>query len=861
GPAYNLPAVLRLEGTLDLPSLKRTFDEIVRRHESLRTIFLPLNGRPVQVIIPQLELPLTVIDLHDRPESERAAAVEEYGRDEARHVFDLTQPPLLRVKLLRLAPEEHVLLLTMHHIISDGWSTGVLIREMSALYDAFTSGKPSPLSELRIQYADFTVWQREQLQGDALEEQLTYWKGQLGDAPPVLELPTDRPRPAIVSPRGAKHSLRLPPHLGQELQALSRRENVSLFMVLLAAWQTLLHRYTNQADISVGSPVANRTEAELEELIGCFVNTLVLRVKPRAGLTFRELLHEVRQVCLGAYAHQELPFERLVEELQPKRSRSYTPLFQVMLVLQNAPPPSLELGGLRLSWTAGDTGAAKFDLLLTADLTEQGLDCTLEYRSELFEAGTAARMLGHFARLLEGVAADSTRRLCEFELLGEEERHRQLVEFNDTAADYPRGVCLHQLFERQAERTPDAVALAYEDTRLTYAELNARANRLARRLRGFGVGPDVLVGVLMERSVELVVALLGVLKAGGAYVPLDPAYPAERLAYMLADAGAGVLVTQSRLLDSLPDGRPRTVVALDADAAALDAESGDNPPPLAGEQNLAYCIYTSGSTGRPKGVMNTHLGICNRLFWMQEAFGLTADDRVLQKTTYSFDVSVWEFFWPLITGARLVVARPGGQLDGAYLVNVIREQQVTTLHFVPSALQVFLEEEGVESCRGLTRVVCSGEALPFALQQRFFARLEGAELHNLYGPTEAAVDVTWWACERGDSSGVVPIGRAIANTEMFVLDGRMRPVPPGAAGELYIGGVQLARGYLNRPGLTAERFVPHPYGKAPGARLYRTGDIARYRPDGNIEYLGRADQQVKLRGYRIEPGEIEAALA
>jgi amino acid adenylation domain-containing protein len=858
-PLYNVPEAVSLRGRLNVAALEQSLNEVARRHEAMRTTFAVVDRQPVQRVLRARRIELRLVDLRSLPETEREGAARRLSQEDARRPFDLTRDALLRATLLRLGGEEHWLLLCMDHIVSDGWSMGVLIRETAALYKAFSGGIVSPLAELEIQLADFAVWQRESIQGEALAGQLDYWRGQLRDVP-LLQLPADHQRPEKSDSRGDREPLSLTPELTRALKALSEGEGCSLFMVLLAAFMVLLYRYSNQDDIAVGTPIANRQRGETEDLIGFFVNTLVMRgrVNPESG--FREFLSHVREVTLAAYDKQDVPFEKLVEELQPERHLSRNPLFQVMFVFQGGLLPALELPGLALAPLGAHSGTAKFDLLLDLREAGEGLAGFVEYSTELFEADTMQRMCSHFLNLLRALVAEPSKPVATLQLMTPSERDRLLHDWNATAVAYPRALCLQQLFERQVARTPDAVALVFEDEHLNYRELNARANRLAHRLRRCGVGADVLVGVMMERSVEMVVALLGVLKAGGAYVPLDPQYPAERLAYMMADARADVLLTQARLLDALPQERPRTVIALDAEADSLDAESAADPAPAADEQCLAYCIYTSGSTGRPKGAMNTHRAIVNRLLWMQDAFGLKADDAVLQKTTFSFDVSVWEFFWPLITGARLVVARPGGQHESAYLVRLIGEQQVTTTHFVPSMLQVFVEEGSVGSCRSLRRVVCSGEALPFALQTRFFARLEAAELHNLYGPTEAAVDVTWWPCERDSDTGVVPIGRAIANTEMHVLDGRMNPVPVGVAGELYIGGVQLARGYLKRPGLAAERFVPHPFAREAGQRLYRTGDLACFQPDGNIRYLGRLDHQVKLRGFRIELGEIEAAL-
>jgi amino acid adenylation domain-containing protein len=749
----------------------------------------------------------------------------------------------------------------MHHIISDGWSMGLLVKEVGVLYQAFLAEESSPLAELPIQYADYAVWQREWLQGAVLEKQLEYWRQQLGGELPVLELPTDHARPAVQSYAGARQTLRLTAELSEQLRRLSRAEGVTLFMTLLGAFQVLLSRYSGQQEIVVGTPIANRNRKETEDLIGFFVNTLVLRTDLSGDPDFREVLQRVKEVSLGAYAHQDIPFEKLVEELNPERNLSQTPLFQVMLVLQNTPPAEFELPGLRLeSFDEAEIGTAKFDLTVMLSEDVEAIAGTFEYNTELFEASTIERMMGHFERLLESIVADPETRVSELQLLSAAEE-RQLVEWNDTQREYPSSYSLQQLFEQQVERSPEAIALVYEAQQLSYAELNARANQLAHHLISLGVGAESLVGICLERSVEMVVGLLGILKAGGAYLPLDPAYPVERLRFMLSDAGVQVVITEQQLVDKLPAPPGTPVLALDGLGELLDGCSSRNPAVATEPENLGYVIYTSGSTGEPKGAMNSHRAIANRLLWMQDAFELSVSDRVLQKTSFSFDVSVWEFFWPLLTGARLVLARPGGHQDSSYLVRLIVEQQISTMHFVPSMLQVFLEELGVESCAGSLRlVVCSGEAMTLKLQEKFFEKLGGVALENLYGPTEAAVDVTRWQCRKDSELKCVPIGRPIANTQMYVLDERLRLVPAGVKGELYIGGVGLGRGYLNRPHLTAERFIAHPYSRERGERLYRTGDVGRYLEDGQIEYLGRLDHQVKVRGYRIELGEIETAL-
>ena len=863
---YNQPAAVRLTGALNLAVLEQSFNEIIRRHEALRTTFSTVEGQPIQVIAPTLALKLPVVDLQKLPDADREKEVLHVATKEAQMPFNLVEGPLLRCTLLRLDEAEYVLLFTTHHIISDGWSKGILIREMATLYEAFSTGQLSPLAELSIQYADFAAWQRQWLQGDVLESQISYWKKQLEGAPAILELPTDHPRPAVQTFRGTTYLFELSIDLLQALKKLSQHQGTTLFMTLLAAFQTLLWRYTGQEDIVVGSPIANRNRAEIEGLIGFFVNTLVLRTNLASNPTFGELLIRVREVALGAYAHQDLPFEKLVDELQPQRSLSYTPLFQVMFALQNAPMSALELPGLSLSLLASESDSTKFDLTLLMTETAQGLVGNLEYNTDLFELSTISRMAEHLQTLLFGIVADPQQRLSELTLLTQAEK-ALLVQWNDTSVEYTQDHCIHQLFEAQVEHTPDAVAVVFEDEQLTYCELNARANQLAHYLQSLGVKPEVLVGICVERSLSMVIGLLGILKAGGAYVPFDPAYTQERLAFfMLENSQPNVLLTQQHLVESLPTQEAQ-VVCLDSNWKLIALQRIENPGSNITADNLAYVIYTSGSTGRPKGAMNTHRGICNRLLWMQDAYQLTATDKVLQKTPFSFDVSVWEFFWPLMTGARLVVAQPEGHRDTNYLVNLITQQRITTLHFVPSMLQVFLEAENIETCKCLKRVIASGEILPVQLQKRFFNRLD-TELHNLYGPTEAAVDVTYWACTYQSSpddnsiihQNTVPIGHPIANIQIYLLDEHLNPVPVGVTGEVYIGGVGVGRGYLNSPELTAQRFIPNLFSKQSATRLYKTGDLARYLPNGEIEYIGRIDHQVKLRGFRIELGEIEALL-
>ncbi len=857
-PVYNETVQVNLPVFLDVAAFERSFHEIIQRHEAWRTNFVLVDGEPVQVIHPTLTLPLPLLDLLHLPEEEREREALRIATEKALTPFDLAQGPLLRPTLIRLDEEIYRLYLSLHHIVFDGMAIfQVFLPELHALYTAFSQNQPSPLPPLPIQYADFATWQRNRMQKEELERQLAYWKQRLQNAPTNLEFPTDFTRSQNPTYQGSTYSFPLSQQLSEELKALSAREGVTLFMILVAAFQTLLYRYTGQDDLLLGTSMASREYPELQGLLGYFQNTVVLRNRLSGSLSFRELLRQVRDVVLEAHAHQDIPFEYLVKELQPDRLLGQNPLFRTMIVVE--PTLSSPLSGWTLTSLNVQKGTAKFDLFLNLEEQPDGLISWFEYSTELFEATTIARIAQHLQTLLESIVADPQQSLSELPLLTEVERRQMLVEWNATDKDYGRAQCVHTLFEEQVERTPDAVAVVFEGESLTYRELDARANQLAHHLQQQGVQPDTLVGVCMERSFEMVISLFAILKAGGAYVPLDPGYPLERLVFMLQDASMPLVLTQERFKTLLASQRVQTL-CVDSDWHVIAKQPSELPQRDVQPHHLAYMIYTSGSTGRPKGAMNEHRGICNRLLWMQDAYGLQEGEAVMQKTPFSFDVSVWEFFWPLIVGARLVVARPEGHRDSSYLVQLIQEQHITTLHFVPSMLRFFLEERNVEACRSLKRVICSGEALPYDLQQSFFEWLN-AELHNLYGPTEAAVDVSAWACERDSVRKIVPIGKPIANLELYVLDAHLQPVPIGVTGELYIGGVGVGRGYLNRPELTRERFIPDPFKhKQEGGRLYKTGDVVRYLPDGNIEYLGRADQQVKLRGQRIELGEIEAIL-
>ncbi|MDR2308517.1 MAG: amino acid adenylation domain-containing protein, partial [Paucimonas sp.] len=859
GGAYNLPGAVRLCGELDDAALEQAFATLLARHQALCTVFgrddddqLYQQHRPTA---PQIQR----LDLRSVAAGEQEARVQAEVEAESLRPFDLEQGPLLRVRLLCLGAREHVLLLTLHHIVADGWSMNVLIDEFSCCYDAFAAGQAPQLPALPIQYADYALWQRRWLEAGELERQLGYWQGQLGEEQPVLELALDHARPATPSFAGQRLELALDAGLAEQLRGFARQHNLTLFMLLLGAFGLLLQRHTGQGDLRIGSPVANRNRAETEGLIGLFVNTQVLRLQPGAQDDVLTYLHAVRQTVLGAQAHQDLPFERLVDALKVERSLSHAPLFQVMY---NHQPEVADLASVTLAsglelrsleWRGRTT---QFDLSL--DTYEQGgvLRAAFTFATDLFEADTVQRMAEHWLTLLRGLVEQPHQALWRLPMLDAATRRQVLEDWNATETRYPLEQGVHQLFEAQARRTPDAPALLFAERTLSYAELDAEANRLAHCLLAQGVVADSLVGVAAQRSVEMVVALLAILKAGAAYVPLDPEYPRERLAYMIEDSGIDLLLTQQALLDQLP--LPDGVRCLALDALDLRDQPDVAPAQAIAPQQLAYVIYTSGSTGRPKGAGNSHAALTNRLCWMQQAYALDATDTVLQKTPFSFDVSVWEFFWPLMSGARLVLAAPGEHRDPAALVARIRQHGVTTLHFVPSMLQAFIHEPAAAGCSSLTRIVCSGEALPVDAQRQVFARLPGAALYNLYGPTEAAIDVTHWSC-REEGRDSVPIGLPIANLRTYVLDAGLEPVAPGVAGELYLAGVGLARCYHRRPGLSAERFVADPF--TPGGRLYRTGDRVRQRGDGVIEYLGRFDHQVKIRGLRIELGEIEARLA
>lgn len=851
-PLYNIPGALRLKGSLNVTALEQSFNEIVRRHEVLRTTFKAVDGQPVQVIDPNLRLTLPILDWRQLDDSYRDVEILRLADDERRQPFDLANGPLLRITVVCLDEADHVALLTMHHIVSDAWSTGILIRELRTLYEAYSLGQPFSLPELPIQYADFAAWQHQWLQDEVLDTQLAYWKKQLGGGNlPVLQLPTDRPRPRVQTFRGARQTFSLSADLTAALKALSQKEEATLFMTLLAAFKTLLYRYTAQADILVGSPIANRNRTEIEGLIGFFINTLVLRTDLSGNPTFRELLKRVRQVTWEAYDHQDLPFEKLVDELQPERDLSYSPLFQVKFMLQNAPREDLKLPGLTLSLLDLENTTAKLDLSLDMYEADSGLMGAFEYNTDLFDTATIERLTEHFRNVLSGIVNNPERRLSDVPLLTLAERHQLLVEWNATKVEYARNQCFHQLFESQVKRTPDNIAVVFKNKQLTYRELNQRANQLAYYLRKLDVGPETIVGICVERSLNMIVSVLGIIKAGGAYLPLDPTYPAERLAFMLSDSQVPMLLTTQTLVEKLPEHNAQ-VVCLDTDWTTITQEQEQNLDNQVTVENLAYLIYTSGSTGTPKGVLVTHAGLANLTEDKVRTCRVQPDSHILQFFSLSFDASIPELVMSLGSGAALHLGSPEDLLPGPALVQLLREQAITHITLPPSALAVLPDDIELPA---LQMVLVGGEAPSSELIAQWS---KGRLFINAYGPTETTVNASMVPC--GNDGHTIPTVRPAANKQLYILDRHLQPVPIGVLGELHIGGVGLAQGYLNRPQKTAETFIPNPFSDEPGSRLYKTGDLACYRSDGHIRLLGRLDHQVKIRGFRIEPGEIEALL-
>ncbi|MBZ8179842.1 non-ribosomal peptide synthetase [Oscillatoria salina] len=862
---YNIVGVLHLKGALNVIALKQSLNEIMRRHEIWRTSFVLVDRQPVQAIASPSELTweLPIIDLQHLG-NDWEAKVECIAREEGQKPFDLSQKPLIRAKLLRLNQEEYVLLLTMHHIVTDGWSIGVFERELATLYAAFSQNRPSPLPELPIQYADFAIWQNLHLPGELFNTQLNYWKQQLSGDLPVLKLPSHRPRPSVAAFKGAKQCFTFSPTLTAGLHQLSQQEQVTLFMTLLAAFSTLLYRYTNQEDILIGSSIANRKRPELEPMLGLFVNTLVFRNDLSGNPTFRELLSRVREVTLNAYAHQDLPFEQLVETLQPERDLSRNPLFQVMFVLQNTPQTVQEIPGLTLRSLEMDSGTAQFDLFLSITKSKQNLTGFLEYSTDLFDAETITCLIENFQTLLTGIVANPERKISQLPLLTSQQQ-QILTQWNNTQADYPQTTSLDRLFNQQVEQTPDNIALISPTEKLTYQQLNQKVNQLANYLQKLGVTQETIVAICLERSVEIVIAILAILKAGGAYLPLDPNYPVERLNFMLSDSKSTLIISHSSLLtqvDKITDNLAEiAVINLDQEWQNIQQKSNLNPSQISTAENTAYIIYTSGSTGTPKGVLGTHKGTVNGLHWLWQKYPFSTEEICCQKTAISFVDSVWEIFAPLLQGIPTVIFADSIVRNPQLFLESLAENRVTRVVLVPSLLRVILESYG-HLTTNLTELkvwITSGEAISLELVNKFRELMPNAKLINLYGSSEVSANVTYYDTNLlSEKATSVPIGRPINNTQIYVLDGYLQPTPVGIVGELYVGGDGLAKEYWQRPNLTQERFIDNPF--FPGSKLFKTGDLGRYLPDGNLEYLGRIDEQIKIRGFRVELGEVKQVI-
>jgi len=857
-PLYNIPAAMRLTGRVDRILLKQALTEVMHRHEVLRGVFAEKDNHPVQEIVQEVELPFTYIDLRQSHQENREAEALQWIADDARTPFDLKLGPLFRVGLIQMSDTDYFFLLNMHHIVSDGWSIGVLIREVTLLYQAFQKKSPSPLPEMAIQYADFADWQKKYLQGEVLEKQLDYWKRQLGDNPPVLQLPTDRPRPLFPRFQGASSTFRLSPELTDSLRTLSKANDATLFMTLLAAFKILLHRYSGQDDISVGAPIANRNRSEIEGLVGFFVNTLVLRSDLSGNPTFKEFLGRVRDTATQAYSNQDIPFEMLVDAVQPNRDLSHTPLFQVMFVLQENPIEAIRLPDFEMKGLEAESGTAKFDLTLFMEERAGGLKGAFEYSADLFDAATMQNLVGHFTTLLHAIARHPDEKISALPLMTSAERLKVVETWNATETAYPSEQSLHVLFEEQVDKTPDAIALNFNGILVTYRELNERANKLAHYLKAMNVGPRVFVAMIMERSIDLIVSTLGILKAGGVYVPLDTAYPKDRMAFMLDDIQAPVLLTQNDLLTIIPETRAK-VLCVDANWDEIGAFSSENIPCATNGDSLAYVIYTSGSTGKPKGVAVPHRAI-TRLVRNTNFVDSTPDDKIAQAANASFDAATYEIWGTLLNGATLVGMSKDLVLSSHQFVMYLREQGITIM-FLTTALFNQMANEIPDAFATLKNMSFGGEAVdPNAARQVVQAGPPKRLLH-VYGPTENTTFTTWYRVEQVPPNvKTIPIGQGIANTTNYVLDKMLNPVPVGVPGELFCGGDGLAEQYFNRPDLTAEKFIPNPFSRKVGQRLYRTGDLVRLLLDGNIEFIGRIDHQVKIRGFRIAIGEIEAVL-
>lgn len=857
---YNIPIAFHIQGNLDIIALQQSLNEIIKRHEVWRTNFKLINGEPIQEIFPESIWNLSIISLEDLSGKDWESEIKQFAAESAKKPFNLAKGLLVRASLLRLNQQEHILVVTMHHIITDGWSCGVFLHELSILYTAFSTNQPSPLMELPIQYSDFTIWQRDRIQGEFLATQLNYWKQQLQGELPILQLPMDRPRPNVTTFTGAKQYFTLSATLTNALKQLSQQEDATLFMTLLAAFNILLYCYADQEDILIGSPIANRNRAELEGMLGLFVNTLVLRNNLSGNPSFRELLHRVREVTLDAYAHQDLPFEMLVEELQPERDLSRNPFYEVMFVLQNTPGSVEEASGLTLRTLEFDSGTAQLDIFLSMSESEEGLAGCLEYNTDIFDLTTISQFINNFQTLLGNIIANPEHHLSELSLITASQQEELLFKFNQTRADYPQNISLHQLFEQQVEITPLSVAITKDSEQITYRQLNHNVNQLAHYLRKQGVTKETLIALCLERDLDMVVGILAILKAGGAYIPLDPSYPVARLNFMLSDSQASLLITKQEILEKISLSAVKTIY-LDIYKEEIARESLENPINLSSSDHLAYIIYTSGSTGTPKGVLGTHRGTVNGLHWLWKTYPFSEGEVCCQKTAVSFVDSVWEIFAPLLQGIPIVMISNATVLDPQLFIESLGQHKVSRIILVPSLLRLILDNYShlVKKLKYLKFWVTSGEALSVKLAQTFRELMPFAKLINLYGSSEVSANVTYYDTSLlPEQAHSVPIGRPIDNTQVYVLNRDLQPTPIGVTAELYLGGDGLAKGYLHCPKLTQERFIDNPF--IPGDKLYKTGDLVRYLPDGNLEYLGRHDEQVKIRGFRVGLDEIATAI-
>ena len=847
--SYNIPLAFRMKGELDHVALERGLNEIIRRHETLRTVFQEQAGELMQVIHAEASVRLPVEEVPGATASQRQKRVEEITNQEAGTGFDLSNGPLIRVRLLRVETEEHVLILVMHHIISDGWSIGVLWRELGSLYESYSRGEESKLEELQVQYADFAQWQRQWLESGELERQMAYWRERMAGAPPVLEMPTDYARPAVQSYRGRSESLAVSAEVVQKLKRLGAEEGVTLFMMLLGAMDVLLWRYSGQEDIVIGTPIANRRRSEIDGLIGCFANTLVMRVEVDGKESFRELMRRVKEVGLGAYANQDMPFEKLVEELQPERDFSHSPIFQAIFMFRNEPKGELKMGNLTLQNAEATYDTTKYEITFGVTEDDGALRGVIAYFTDLYKRSTIKRMARHFERLIQAIAEDPDRAICQLDFLRSEEKQQILQEWNDTSTDYPGDILIHELFEQQAGLTPDALAVVCQSESLTYRELNQRANQLAHYLIEAGAGPEVTVGICLQRNIEMIVSLLAVLKAGAAYLPLDPAYPRQRLGFMVDNAGMKVLVTQRKMREILPGGSAKQI-EIDTLRDQISSGSIENPARKAVTENLAYVIYTSGSTGNPKGVAIRHSSLAVFLLWARSFFSDEELAAVLASTSICFDISVIEIFFPIAFGGKLVLVENALQLAQAH-----NDEGITFLNTVSSILRELLELDAVPET--VQTVGFAGEAVPEDLKNMVCELPFVRRACDLYGPTEDTVYASVCELTRDED---ITIGRPIWRARASIRGKHLELCPVSVIGELMLSGEGLARGYVGRGDLTAEKFIPDPDSQVGGERMYRTGDTARWRDDGKIEYLGRRDEQLKIRGHRIELAEIEGAL-